>query len=186
MRVVLLTFLIAAMLCSASYCLGIWHNSHGVADSRVLGLSTTVAVGVKPCGVDANEPLDFQVHHAAQGARLLCHRPVNMDGLVWLALRGAAPGGTGVAWAGGSGWARGAMDAAAGKRLAGRAPALASASGSLTPEPSPCWSDAMCPLRPRCAALKVLLNPNAWCRRFRLGLWGLRIYCCVFFFVCLF
>ncbi|CAD6211698.1 unnamed protein product [Miscanthus lutarioriparius] len=52
----LLTFLVAAMLCSASYCLAIWHNSRGAADSRVvLGPSAGAgAAGASwPCGSDA-------------------------------------------------------------------------------------------------------------------------------------
>ncbi|OEL27754.1 hypothetical protein BAE44_0011227 [Dichanthelium oligosanthes] len=69
-----LTFLVAAMLCSASYCLAIWQNSRGAADSRILG-----PVGVTPlssCVVGnngaraADEPLDFQAHHAAESAGL--------------------------------------------------------------------------------------------------------------------
>ncbi|KAF8727878.1 hypothetical protein HU200_018445 [Digitaria exilis] len=71
-RVDLLTFLVAAMLCSASYCLGIWHNSRGAADSRVLGPSAAMS----SCGgdgaraIDADEPLDFVAHHTAESAGL--------------------------------------------------------------------------------------------------------------------
>ncbi|CAN6324785.1 unnamed protein product [Urochloa humidicola] len=76
-RVDLLTFLVAAMLCSASYCLGIWHNTRGAADSRVLRPSAATA-GAAPssCGggdgprADADKPLDFEAHHAAESAGL--------------------------------------------------------------------------------------------------------------------
>ncbi|KAJ1296542.1 hypothetical protein BS78_01G309300 [Paspalum vaginatum] len=69
-RVDLLTFLLAAALCSASYCLGIWHNSRGATDSRVLmGPGAAVpAAGATSCGGD--EPLDFEARHAAEGAGL--------------------------------------------------------------------------------------------------------------------
>jgi hypothetical protein len=61
------------MLCTASYCLSIWHNSRGATDSRVLG-----AAGASwPCGSDAragaagaDEPLDFEAHHTAESAGL--------------------------------------------------------------------------------------------------------------------
>jgi len=76
----LLTFLVAAMLCSASYCLAIWHNSRGAADSRVvLGPSAGAgAAGASwPCGsdaragaADADESLDFEAHHTAESAGL--------------------------------------------------------------------------------------------------------------------
>ena len=59
----LLVFLLAAALCSASYCLGIWHNSRGAADSRVL-------LGPSACEDDADKPLDFETHHAAEDAGL--------------------------------------------------------------------------------------------------------------------
>ncbi|KAL6642802.1 hypothetical protein ACP70R_020983 [Stipagrostis hirtigluma subsp. patula] len=69
----LVTFLVAAMLCSASYCLGIWHNSRGAADSSVLGPSAVVAVPTS-CGggarADDQEPLDFEARHAAESAGL--------------------------------------------------------------------------------------------------------------------
>lgn len=70
----LLIFLVTAMLCTASYCLSIWHNSRGATDSRVLG-----AAGASwPCGSDAragaavadDEPLDFEAHHTAESAGL--------------------------------------------------------------------------------------------------------------------
>jgi hypothetical protein len=68
----LLTFLVAAMLCSASYYLAIWHNSRGAADSRVLGPSASSCGGVggARAAVDADEPLDFEAHHAAESAGL--------------------------------------------------------------------------------------------------------------------
>lgn len=72
-RVDLLVFLLAAALCSASYCLGIWHNSRGAADSRVLlGPSAAGAgAGATYCGDDADgPPLDFETHHAAEDAGL--------------------------------------------------------------------------------------------------------------------
>lgn len=69
-RVDLVTFLIAATLCSASYCLGMWHNSRGAADSRVLAPSAAVAAGGTYCGGDADEPFDFEAHHDAEGAGL--------------------------------------------------------------------------------------------------------------------
>ncbi|RCV44130.1 hypothetical protein SEVIR_9G355300v4 [Setaria viridis] len=102
-RVDLLTLLLAAALCSASYCLGIWHNSRGAADSRVLGPSAALAVGAaSSCGGDADEPLDFETHHAAEHAGLSVSTPATMDTSTRRALRGATPGGTGhrgVAWA---------------------------------------------------------------------------------------
>ena len=58
----LLIFLVTAMLCTASYCLAIWHNSRGAS---------------WPCGsdaragaADADEPLDFEAHHTADSAGL--------------------------------------------------------------------------------------------------------------------
>ncbi|CAN6300371.1 unnamed protein product [Urochloa humidicola] len=78
-RVDLLTFLVAAMLCSASYCLGIWHNSRGAADSRILGSSAaTTGAGPSSCrdgdgaraADDADERLDFEAHHGAERAGL--------------------------------------------------------------------------------------------------------------------
>lgn len=70
-RVDLLTFLLAAALCSASYCLGVWHNSRGDTDSRVLGPSAALAAaGATSCGGDSDEPLDFDAHHAAENAGL--------------------------------------------------------------------------------------------------------------------
>ncbi|XP_025791975.1 uncharacterized protein LOC112873170 [Panicum hallii] len=66
----LLTFLLAAMLCSAAYCLGlgIWHNSRGAADSRVLEPSAVGATS--SCGGGADEELDFEAHHVAESAGL--------------------------------------------------------------------------------------------------------------------
>jgi hypothetical protein len=65
----LVTILVAAMLCSASYCLGIWYNSRGAADSRVLGASVALAAAAAAaCGSD--DPLDFEAHHSAEGAGL--------------------------------------------------------------------------------------------------------------------
>uniref|UniRef100_A0A0E0F029 Methyltransferase n=1 Tax=Oryza meridionalis TaxID=40149 RepID=A0A0E0F029_9ORYZ len=61
----LLTVVLAAMLCWASYTLSIWHNSRGAADSSVLGL----VVGATVCG-DADEELDFEARHAAEDAGL--------------------------------------------------------------------------------------------------------------------
>ncbi|CAL4931868.1 unnamed protein product [Urochloa decumbens] len=75
-RVDHLTFLVAAMLCSASYCLGIWHNSRGAADSSILGpRAATAGTGPSSCGGGdgsraADEPLDFEAHHAAESAGL--------------------------------------------------------------------------------------------------------------------
>ncbi|KAL6906492.1 hypothetical protein ACP4OV_004093 [Aristida adscensionis] len=70
----LVTFFVAAMLCSASYCLGIWHNNRGAADSRVLGPSAAlVDAGSCDGGGDAradDAPLDFETHHAADSAGL--------------------------------------------------------------------------------------------------------------------
>ena len=43
-RVDLLALLLAAVLCSASYCLGLWQNSRGAAGSRVLALGLAAAV----------------------------------------------------------------------------------------------------------------------------------------------
>ncbi|CAL4915174.1 unnamed protein product [Urochloa decumbens] len=114
-RVDLLTFLVAAMLCSASYCLGVWHNSRGAADSRILGPSAAVAVPVgaaaSSCGGDADEPLDFESHHAAESAGLSVSSSPSSSAAAASsarrALRGAAPESTGrnrvrVAWARGS------------------------------------------------------------------------------------
>ncbi|CAL4931867.1 unnamed protein product [Urochloa decumbens] len=114
-RVDLLTFLVAAMLCSASYCLGVWHNSRGAADSRILGPSAAVAVPVgaatSSCGADADEPLDFESHHAAESAGLSVSSSSSSAEAAAAttsarrALRGAAPESRGrnrVAWARGS------------------------------------------------------------------------------------
>ncbi|CAN6312161.1 unnamed protein product [Urochloa humidicola] len=101
-RVDLLTFVVAAMLCSASYCLGIWHNSRGAADSRILGPSAATA-GAMPssCGGgvgaraadDADEPLDFEAHHDAESAGLSVSRMTSAR----RALRGAGTAAAG--WA---------------------------------------------------------------------------------------
>ncbi|KAJ1296541.1 hypothetical protein BS78_01G309200 [Paspalum vaginatum] len=77
-RADLLTFVLAATLCSASYCLAIWHNGRGAADSRVLGPNGTAAVVVSSdCrgharlgAADTDEPLDFEAHHTAESAGL--------------------------------------------------------------------------------------------------------------------
>lgn len=77
-RADLLTFLVATVLCSASYCLAIWHNSRGAADSRVLGLDAAAVFGSTDCRGDAvagaavtgDDPLDFEAHHTAEGAGL--------------------------------------------------------------------------------------------------------------------
>ncbi|CAN6294541.1 unnamed protein product [Urochloa humidicola] len=94
-RVDLLTFLVAAMLCSASYCLGIWHNSRGAADSSILGPSAAVdAVPVgatSSCGADADEALDFDAHHAAEDAGLSVSSAAAATTSARRALRGAAP-----------------------------------------------------------------------------------------------
>ncbi|XP_062201119.1 uncharacterized protein LOC133903694 [Phragmites australis] len=106
----LLTFLLAATLCSASYCLAIWHNSRGAADSRVLGLSAVVP-GAKSCGGDAraDEPLDFVAHHTAEAAGLSVSAAAAATTTTSRrALRG-------VAWAGNE--ARGAAEAAGGDKL---------------------------------------------------------------------
>ncbi|CAD6204234.1 unnamed protein product [Miscanthus lutarioriparius] len=101
-RVDLLVFLLAAALCSASYCLGIWHNSRGAADSRLLlGPS---AAGATYCGDDADgPPLDFETHHAAEDAGLsVSSTAAAKTTSTRRALRGAADGSTarrGVAWA---------------------------------------------------------------------------------------
>ncbi|PWZ54725.1 hypothetical protein Zm00014a_030776 [Zea mays] len=97
-RADLLVFLLAAALCSASYCLGVWHNSRGAADSRVLAPSA----GVTYCGNDAGEPLDFETRHAAEDAGLSA--PTTAAAAAGTtstrrALRGAADGGIGMAWA---------------------------------------------------------------------------------------
>jgi hypothetical protein len=107
-RVDLLTFLVAAALCSASYCLGIWHNSRGAADSRVLGPSAALVLGAasSSCGGDADEtPLDFETHHAAEDAGLSVSASPSATAAASTnarrSLRGAAPGRTwrrGVAW----------------------------------------------------------------------------------------
>ncbi|PVH62577.1 hypothetical protein PAHAL_3G327200 [Panicum hallii] len=67
----LLTFLLAPMLCSAAYCLGlwIWHNNRSAADSRVLGPSAaraTSSCGGGGGGGGADEALDFEAHHARE------------------------------------------------------------------------------------------------------------------------
>ncbi|XP_062205661.1 uncharacterized protein LOC133907605 [Phragmites australis] len=111
-RVDLLTFLFAAALCSASYCLAIWHNGRGAADSRVLGPGAVVADATS-CGRDAraeDEPLDFEAHHTAEGARLSVSSATATTS-TRRALRGAV-------WAGNP--ARGAAEAAAGERWAAR------------------------------------------------------------------
>ncbi|NP_001358573.1 uncharacterized protein LOC100274638 [Zea mays] len=92
-RVDLLVFLLAAALCSASYCLGVWHNSRGAADSRVLAPS---AGANTYCGDDAREPLDFETRHAAEDAGLSA--PTTTAAAAGTtstrrALRGAADGG---------------------------------------------------------------------------------------------
>ncbi|CAN6288996.1 unnamed protein product [Urochloa humidicola] len=120
-RVDLLTFLVAAMLCSASYCLGVWHNSRGAANSRVLAPSAAVAVPVgatSSCGGDADEPLDFESHHAAESAGLSVSSSPSSAAAAASArrsLRGAAAESTGrnrAAWAWGS--ARASAEAAGG------------------------------------------------------------------------
>ncbi|WVZ57418.1 hypothetical protein U9M48_007805 [Paspalum notatum var. saurae] len=102
-RVDLLTFLLAAALCSASYCLGIWHNSRGATDSRVLlGPSAAVpSAGATSCGGDPDEPLDFEAHHAAESAGLSVSASTSTGAR--RALRSAAPEGT--ESAGGKRWA---------------------------------------------------------------------------------
>jgi len=103
-RVDLLVFLLAAALCSASYCLGIWHNSRGAADSRLLlGPS---AAGATYCGDDADgPPLDFETHHAAEDAGLSVSSTAAAKTTTRTrrALRGGAADGSkvhrGVAWA---------------------------------------------------------------------------------------
>ncbi|RLM97708.1 uncharacterized protein C2845_PM06G25150 [Panicum miliaceum] len=95
----LLTFLLAAMLCSAAYCLGLgmWHNSRGAADSRVLGPSAAGATS--SCGGGADEALDFEAHHAAERAGLsVSAAAARTTGARW-ALRGTgtAPATRGVA-----------------------------------------------------------------------------------------
>lgn len=104
-RVDLLIFLLAAALCSASYCLGIWHNSRGVADSRVLLLLGPSAAGATSCGDDADKPLDFETHHAAEDAGLSVSSTAAAAKTTTgtrRALRGGAAGGStarrGVAW----------------------------------------------------------------------------------------
>ncbi|KAG8092325.1 hypothetical protein GUJ93_ZPchr0012g18766 [Zizania palustris] len=69
-RVDLLTVVLAATLCSASYSLSIWHNSRGAAEGSVLGLVAGHAV----CG-DADEELDFEAHHTAENAGLSVSEP---------------------------------------------------------------------------------------------------------------
>ncbi|KAF8698447.1 hypothetical protein HU200_035187 [Digitaria exilis] len=114
-RVDLLTILLAAALCSASYYLGIWHNSRGAADSRVLAPSAAVAVvAAASCAGDSDEPLDFETHHAAEGAGL----SVSSSSSTRRALLGAAPGRMGLrgaAWVArvGVGGGRRFMDAGA-------------------------------------------------------------------------
>ncbi|CAD6211697.1 unnamed protein product [Miscanthus lutarioriparius] len=102
-RVDLLIFLLTAALCSASYCLAIWHNSRGAADSRVLlGPS---AAGATHCGDDADKPLDFETHHAAEDAGLSVSSTAAAKTTTRTrrALRGGAADGSkvhrGVAWA---------------------------------------------------------------------------------------
>ncbi|KAF8727875.1 hypothetical protein HU200_018442 [Digitaria exilis] len=97
-RVDLLTILLAAALCSASYYLGIWHNSRGAADSRVLAPSAAVAVVAASCAGDSDEPLDFETHHAAEGAGLSVSSSSSSATATSTrrALLGAAPGRTGI------------------------------------------------------------------------------------------
>ncbi|CAN6306104.1 unnamed protein product [Urochloa humidicola] len=120
-RVDLLTFLVAAMLCSASYCLGIWHNSRGAADSSILGPSATVAAvpvgAASSCGGDADEPLDFEAHHAAEDAGLSVSSSSAAATSARRALRGAAPESTGRSRVA---WIRASVDAAGVKRWAAR------------------------------------------------------------------
>ncbi|RLN16966.1 uncharacterized protein C2845_PM02G21930 [Panicum miliaceum] len=101
-RADLLALLLAAALCSAFYCLGMWHNSRGAADSRVLGPAAAVAVGAtSSCAGDSDEPLDFEAHHAAEDAGLSVSATAASTG-ARRALRGAAPGRSGhrgVQWA---------------------------------------------------------------------------------------
>uniref|UniRef100_A0A0E0R1I4 Methyltransferase n=1 Tax=Oryza rufipogon TaxID=4529 RepID=A0A0E0R1I4_ORYRU len=119
----LLTVVLAAMLCWASYTLSIWHNSRGAADSSVLGL----VVGATVCG-DADEELDFEARHAADDAGLsVSSGPANSRVRRALSSSGPAPAAAGttvsryrapfpwpasrgVVWAGNS--ARGAKAAA--------------------------------------------------------------------------
>ncbi|RLN40109.1 uncharacterized protein C2845_PM01G19450 [Panicum miliaceum] len=101
-RADLLALLLAAALCSASYCLGIWHNSRGAADSRVLGPAAAVAAvgAASSCAGDSDEPLDFEAHHAAEDAGLSVSATAP-SARARRALRGDAPGGSGhrgVAW----------------------------------------------------------------------------------------
>ncbi|KAG2539838.1 uncharacterized protein LOC120691482 [Panicum virgatum] len=96
-RVDLLALLLAATLCSASYCLGVWHNSRGAADGRVLALSPAAAVAVgaaSSCGGDSDGPLDFEARHAAEDAGLSVSATAAST-RARRALRGAAPGRTG-------------------------------------------------------------------------------------------
>ncbi|XP_040384199.1 probable methyltransferase PMT16 [Oryza brachyantha] len=65
-RVDLLTVVLAAMLCWASYTLSIWHNSRGAADSSVLG---GIGGAGTVCG-GADEELDFETRHGAEDAGL--------------------------------------------------------------------------------------------------------------------
>nr|CAB3495465.1 unnamed protein product [Digitaria exilis] len=121
-RVDLLTILLAAALCSASYYLGIWHNSRGAADSRVLAPSAAVAVvAAASCAGDSDEPLDFETHHAAEGAGLSVSSSSSSSATATStrrALLGAAPGRMGLrgaAWVArvGVGGGRRFMDAGA-------------------------------------------------------------------------
>lgn len=92
-RVDVVTVFVAAMLCSASYCLGIWHNSRGAADSRVLGPSAALTPAAS-CGGD--DPLDFEAHHSAEAAGLsVSASPSTTTTRTRRALRGAAPGAIG-------------------------------------------------------------------------------------------
>ena len=96
-RVDLLALLLAAVLCSASYCLGLWHNSRGAAGSRVLALGPAAAVPVGAtlsCAGDSDEPLDFEAHHNAEDAGLSVSATAASTG-ARRALRGAATGRTG-------------------------------------------------------------------------------------------
>lgn len=115
-----LTFLVAAILCYASYYLSIWHNSRGAADSRLVLGPSADAGGASPwpCGSDAragagytDEPLDFEAHHTAENAGLsvsVSADETRTTTIARRALRGA------VVWPGNPG--RGAEDAAGARR----------------------------------------------------------------------
>ncbi|CAM0956422.1 unnamed protein product [Alopecurus aequalis] len=67
----LFTLVIAAMLCSATYCFSIWHNGRSAPEKIVIGPAALVAADGAQCRGDADAAeLDFEAHHTAERAGL--------------------------------------------------------------------------------------------------------------------